>query len=172
MNAQDDLEIKKKMHSRLPLDLIRKCKIYRVADQAQDSGRYLQPSYEKKNKEVKIKWDEQEVTDLRTLMYPVLSFTCRWVDVQHQKLKEQNIAMTFSLETQGEGEASANENTSHSKGSKRKEEPKKRESSKKKQKVNPDHPPNASSRHEKEIGQNEDQREKVHEIDESMESTM
>lgn len=81
MNAQDDMEIKKKMDSRLPLDLIRKCKIYRVADQAQDSGRYLQPSYEKEDKEVKVNWDEQEVTDMRELMDPILSCTHRWVDV-------------------------------------------------------------------------------------------
>lgn len=143
-----------------------------MADQTQDSGRYLQSSYEKKDKVVKIDWDEQEVTNLRTLMDPVLSCTCRWVDIQHQKLKEQNIAITFSLEARIEGEASASENTFHSKGLKRKQGPEKRESSKKKQKVNPDHPPSASSRHEKETGQGEDQREKVHVIDESIESTI
>lgn len=156
----------------MPLDLIRRCKVDRVADQAQDNGRYLQSSYEKEDKEVKIDWDEQEVADLRALMDPVLSCTHRWVDVQHQKLKEQNIAMTFNLETRTKGEASASENTSHYKGSKRKEGPEKRESSKKKQKVNLDHPSSASSRHEKEISQGEDQREKVYEIDESMESTV
>lgn len=39
----------------------------------------------------------------------------------------------------------------------------KRESFKKKQKVNFDHPPSASSKHEKEISQDNDQIEKVHE---------
>lgn len=79
--------------------------------------------------------------------------------------------MIFTLEARPEeGEASVSENTSHSKGSKRKERLEKREPSKKKQKTNPDHPPSTSSRHEKKANQGEDQGKMVYEIDESMES--
>ncbi|XP_059068919.1 uncharacterized protein LOC131859325 [Cryptomeria japonica] len=84
--------------------------------------------------------------------------------------------MTFNLETRTEEEerASVSENTSHSTGSKRKNEQGKKEASKKKQKTNSDQPPSASSRHEKE-NQGKDQRideGMVHKVDESIESTI
>ncbi|XP_057848237.2 uncharacterized protein LOC131058395 isoform X1 [Cryptomeria japonica] len=179
MNLLDDLEVKRKMHSRLPLDFIRKCKIYTVADQAQDSGRHLQSSYDRESKSVRLDWNEPEVVDLDALMASVLSCTRRWVDVQHQKLREQGIAMTFTLEEKpAEGGASVSEgnpnprNTSegnlrsasegnlHPRGSKRKERPEKRESSKKKQEANRDRSSGTSSRQEK----------RTSEIEESMES--
>lgn len=80
--------------------------------------------------------------------------------------------MTFNLETRMEEKqrVSVSENTSHSKGSKRKNEQGKKETSKKKQKTNLDQTPCVSSRHEKE-DQGEDQRRNedvVHEVDESI----
>lgn len=46
MNAQDDLEIRKKMCSRLPIDIVRMCKVFDILNQAQDSGKCLHPVYE------------------------------------------------------------------------------------------------------------------------------
>lgn len=125
MNVQDDFEVKKKMHSKLPLDFIRKCKAFSVVDQAQDSGKYLQPAYEKEEKSIKINWSEAEDTYLKDLMKQVLAYTCKWIEVQHNKLKEQNVQLTFELEKEDdENDASTSGSTTqstHSKGSKRKE---------------------------------------------------
>lgn len=127
MNAQNDFEVKKKMHSKLLLDLIQKCKIFSVVDQAKDNGKYLQSTYEKEDKEIKMNWVQMEVTDLKELMKQVLNYTRKWIDVQHQKLKEQNMTMTFNLEARVDDEEDASvrgstSQTTHSRGSKRKDD--------------------------------------------------
>lgn len=76
MNAQDDFEIKRRMCSRLSIAIVRTCKVFDILDQAQDSGRRLQPIYEQeKDKEVKVNWIDVEVTNLKDLMKPVLAYT-------------------------------------------------------------------------------------------------
>lgn len=56
MNVQNDVEVKKKMYSRLSLDFIRKYKLFHVVDQVQDNEKYLQATYAKEDKEIKFKW--------------------------------------------------------------------------------------------------------------------
>lgn len=76
MNAQDDSEIKKKMCSRLPIDIVRMCKVFDILDQAQDSGKRLQPIYEQeKDKKVEVNWIDVEITNLNDLMKPILAYT-------------------------------------------------------------------------------------------------
>lgn len=88
MNVKDDLDIRKRMCSRLPIDIVRASKAFDALDQAQDSGRCLLPVYEQeKDKEVKINWIEVEVTILKELMRPTFAYTKQWVDFQIQKLK-------------------------------------------------------------------------------------
>lgn len=85
MNAQDDLDVRRRMCSRLPIDIIRTCKVFDIPDQAQDSGRRLQPIYEQeKNKEVKVNWIDVEITNLEDLMKPFFAYTKQWVDIQIQ----------------------------------------------------------------------------------------
>lgn len=75
ISIQDDIEVKKKMYSILPLDFIQRCKTFHVADQVQDSGKYLQATYTKEDKEMKFKWVDMEIEDLKELMKPVLEYT-------------------------------------------------------------------------------------------------
>lgn len=90
MNAKDELDIRTRMCLRLPIDIVRACKVFDVPDQAQDSGRGRLPIYEQEQeKEVKVNWIEVENTDLKDLMKPVLSYTRRWVDAQTHVLKSQ-----------------------------------------------------------------------------------
>lgn len=75
MNAQDDLDIRRRMCSRLPIDVARTCKVFDIPNQAQDSERRLQPIYEQeKDKEVKVNWIHVEI-NLKDLMKPILAYT-------------------------------------------------------------------------------------------------
>lgn len=168
MNIQDDVEVKKKMYSRLPLDFIRKCKLFNVADQVEDSGKYLQLAYAKESKEIKINWVDTEVEDLKDLMKQVLEYTRICIDIQHKKLKEQNITMTFHSEVRkdNEDEASASGSASqpsHSRGLKRKDDRGEKELSRKKHKSSSNHP---SSRHEEEL--NHDERHEEQRVDKEL----
>lgn len=72
MNAQDDLDIRRRMCSRLPIHIVRACKVFDIPDQARDSGRHLLPIYEQeKDKEIKVNWIEVEITNLKDLTKPV-----------------------------------------------------------------------------------------------------
>lgn len=175
MNIQDDVEVQEKMYSRLPLNFIKKCKLFNVADQVQDSGKYLQSAYAKKSKEIHINWVDLEVTNLKELMKQVLEYTRIQIDIQHQKLKEHNITMTFHSEASTSGSASQ---SSHSRGSKRKDNRGEKEPSRKKHKSNFSHPSSTSSRREEELNRDERHEEQridkelSQEVNESMESTV
>lgn len=131
MNGPDDLEIKRKMCSRLPIEIVRATKVFNVADQAHDSGRRLLPIYEKeKDKEVKVNWVDVEGTDLRELMRPVLINTKRWVEPQTHILQDKGIQVTFQMmgevesfddERENESHNESAAQSSHSKGSQQKE---------------------------------------------------
>lgn len=97
--AKDDLEVKKKMFSKIPLDTIRIGEIMQVLDQVKEDSNLMQPKFEKvKDQPIQLPdWSEPEIDDLDILARPVLKFTRHWVDRHIKMLKEGNVHLSYQL---------------------------------------------------------------------------
>lgn len=99
MNAEDEPKIRRRMFSRLPLKLIRECKVVKVPNQVDEDVNVTQPDYEsvRGTPVPPPDWTESEITDLDMLSIPVLTFTRSQVDRHVHRLKSKSIPLTYNL---------------------------------------------------------------------------
>lgn len=113
-NAANEFEVRKRIWSQLPVNLIRTTELFRIPDQVEDDGVFTQPGFDESRPLLPIRWSEPELVDLDTFMRPVVQYSQWWVDQQVQDLWRNNVELTYDLMGKAESYSS---NTGASQGS-------------------------------------------------------
>ena len=70
-NAADKNEIRKRLHSRLPLNIIRRCNIFKVTDQMEDPN-VMRKGFNSERTAQPYDWKKKEIMDVEALLKLVL----------------------------------------------------------------------------------------------------
>lgn len=96
-NAADEYDVRRRLWSRLPLSMIRATELFKIPDQLQDDGIYVQPGFNENEPLPPIRWFEPEMGDLATFMRPVFKYSQWWIDRQVEVLRQRNVQFTYEL---------------------------------------------------------------------------
>ena len=85
-NAVDENEIRKRLHSRLPLKIIRTCNIFKVPDQMEEDPNVMRKGFNLETIAELYDWKKKEITYLEALPKPILDFKKWWIERKLEKL--------------------------------------------------------------------------------------
>jgi hypothetical protein len=74
-NAADEYEVRKRLWSRLSISFIRTIELFRVPNQLEDDGEYIQPGFDERQSLSPIRWSKPELANLITFMIPVVKYS-------------------------------------------------------------------------------------------------
>ena len=96
-NAADENEIRKRLHSRLPLNIIRTCNIFKVPDQMEEDPNVMRKGFNPEMIGQLYDWKKKEIIDLEALSKPFLDFTKWWIERKLEKLVAPASGFTYRL---------------------------------------------------------------------------
>lgn len=96
----------------MSVSLIRATELYRVPDQLEDDGEYVQPCFNNSWPLPVVKWSELELGDLTTLLMFVIKYSQWWVDQRVQEIRRKKITLIYDLLSEAES-YSSNVGASH-----------------------------------------------------------
>ena len=73
------MRLEKRVHSRLPVNIIRTCNIFKVPDQMEEDPNVMRKGFNPEMTAQPYDWKKKEITDLEALSKPVLDFTKWWM---------------------------------------------------------------------------------------------
>ena len=94
--AADENEIRKRLHSRLPLNIIKTCNIFKVPDQMEDPT-VMQKGFNPETTAQPYDWKKKKIADLEALSKPILDFTKWWIERKLEKLVAPASGFTYRL---------------------------------------------------------------------------
>lgn len=103
LNVADEYDFRKRLLSKLLMNLIRTTELFHVTNHLEDDGEYIQSGFDENQPLSPIKWSEQKLVDLTTLMRQIVKYSQWWVDEQILELRRRNVTLTYNL--MGEAES-------------------------------------------------------------------
>ena len=85
------------MYSRISLNIIRTCNIFRVLDQMEEDPNVMQKGFNLEIIAQTYDWKRKEIIDLEALSKPVLDFTKWWIERKFEKLVAPTNGFTYRL---------------------------------------------------------------------------
>ena len=96
-NAADENEIRKRLHSRLPLNIIRTCNIFKVPDQMEEDPNVMRKGFNPEMTAQPYDWKKKEITEFKSSFKASFRFTKWWIECKLEKLVAPANGFTYRL---------------------------------------------------------------------------